>query len=123
GYEMDPDDCPAPLRARGLVFGNEGRIETAGMAISSRAPEHTVFAGVERSAAVLEVEQRAMEARVRGDTTLSDSLYREASRLPWRSEVTALQPAAAGFHVGLGRIVRLSDHNMLQNDVIRYCPW
>lgn len=123
GYEMDPDSCPAPLRARGLVFGSEGRIETAGMTISSRAPEYTVFASVERSAAVIAVEQRATEARVRGDTTLSDSLYREAARLPWRSEATALQPAAAGFHVGLGRIVRLSDDAMLKNDVIRYCAW
>lgn len=123
GHETDPDDCPEPLRSRGMVFGTDGRVHAAGITIASDAPPHTIFASIERNAALVALEAEAVAARVRGDTALSDSLFRESARLPRGSGPTTLQPAAAGFEVGDGRMVLLSGDIMLQNDVIRYCAW
>src|SRR5690606_11726895 len=123
GYESDPDECPAPLHTRGMVFGSDGKVLAGGMTIASDAPEHTVFASIERSAAVVKLEAEATESRIRGDTARADSLLRESVRLPRSSGATVLQPAAAGFSLGEGRIVLLSSEVMLQNDVVRYCAW
>jgi hypothetical protein len=60
------------------------------------------------------------------DTTVFVSVHRAhvtRGRVRVTASDTNLAPAAIGFPLGAGRVVALSDDDLLRNDVIRVCRW